>query len=79
MFSEIHAKSLFNYIFCILETGFAFQLIHMFWQKLKWKTCKIWITPVKLIPSNAIDPQTELGLSVGGSFFQGKELKIPID
>lgn len=35
--------------------------------------------PIKIIPSNATDPQIELGLSVGGSFFQGKELKIPID
>jgi len=35
--------------------------------------------PIKIIPSNAMDPQAELDLSVGGSFFQDKELKIPID
>lgn len=29
--------------------------------------------PIKIMPSNAI----ELGLSVGGSLFQDKELKIP--
>ena len=31
------------------------------------------------MPSNATDPQIELALSVGGSFFQDKELKIPMD
>lgn len=35
--------------------------------------------PVKIIPRNAIDPQIELGLSVGDSSFQDKEPKSPID